>query len=1401
MLVPTALLLFAGCSDADPVSELSYPGTSADPSLGGLLDALGAGPDATAADSGAAPDVAAGPDAADGALPADATRLEDAPGVEDVADGGPGVGDGAAPDGGAPDASPDVERVEDAVGGCAVAADCAEVEAGLCEAVACVEGACTVVPAAKGSSCGAEIGAPGGGCLEALCDALGACVATPLPGAMCDDGDPCTTDEACDDSGGCGGGVPVVCVPPGPCELALCDTGAGGCVAIPAMAGLPCQDSDPCTTDTTCGDGGACGGGGNTCLCESDADCPDDGNLCNGQPVCVALPNGGMGCVLDSEAAVECPAAADPCHATSCEPASGACVTVVMPGAICTDGDPCTTGDTCDDEGVCVGTPIECSDGNPCTLDSCGVDLGVCLHDSTAIDGAPCEDSDACTTGDKCQVGVCVGQPKACDDGDACTADACDPVTGACIKEASTGVPCDDGNACTEGDTCLFGVCAGKKVDCDDDDPCTADSCAVGAGCASVITPGAPCDDLDACTGPDLCSVAGACVASPQTCDDGIGCTVDSCDPASGCAFVQDDQACDDGQACTVGSCDPTSGCVQEPTPGACDDGNPCTVSDACVSGSCVGQPTDCNDGVPCTVDGCDPSSGCVSEPSNAACDDGSVCTKNTCHETLGCVVAVADGGACDDGDPCTVDEVCAEGSCSPGANECPCSVDSDCDDGNACNGVFECQADAEGYTSCVQVAPVVACGGAVAPPPCQVGKCDPTDGQCKLLPVTDGAPCPDNDPCTIDESCIDGVCFLAPLGCDDGQACTADACVVGLGCVSTPDDGACPDELACTVDTCDPLTGCRHTPDASLCDDAVACTLDVCDTSAGCVHAPDAHLCDDGIQCTSELCDPLLGCQVEPQDGACEDGDPCSSDTCDPSLGCVHGDAVGPCHDENPCTVGDTCVGGECVPGSPLSCAAPGDCQVGACDPQTGECVYQPLPAGTACSDGDACTSPDECKGSACASGPAPSCDDSVGCTVDSCDPALGCVHDGDDGSCDDGNACTLDTCVPGQGCEHSPLPDFGPCDDGIAGTSPDVCFGGVCRGIVPAPISVETSLWCELTGAQAPAVADLDGNFFAVVNYSQSGALCSGDKSRVVRFTGSQQPTTVANSDAGGVYTDIAHDLVVGDDGEIGRLVFGGSYVDFFLSDVLIAIGSSGIGSGPWASVWGDRVPAATDLVTYYLAGRDVGDTTTRLARCDRQPSDGIVDVECVLLGDALTAGQWAERDPRSVSAHMTQDGVAGVALVTGLPAGSGDLVLGDADDVVAALAVPKPGILRDVAHLGDHGVWIVGSGGRLFRYEVDSATWAKLAGPPATQGMDVRAVTQVAGAVVAVGTKGNTAWLIALPSGAQATDPAAWSAVSLGDHRAALAIHAGDHALYITGQAKDVDPTKAWFWYLSW
>ena len=44
----------------------------------------------------------------------------------------------------------------------------------------------------------------------------------------------------------------------------------------------------------------------------------------------------------------------------------------------------------------------------------------------------------------------------------------------------------------------------------------------------------------------------------------------------------------DDGNPCTIDSCDPVTGCTSVPSTGPCDDGSLCSFNSNCVNGECV---------------------------------------------------------------------------------------------------------------------------------------------------------------------------------------------------------------------------------------------------------------------------------------------------------------------------------------------------------------------------------------------------------------------------------------------------------------------------------------------------------------------------------------------------------------------------------------------------------------------------------------------------------------------------------------------------------------------------------------------------------------------------------------------------------------------------------------------
>jgi hypothetical protein len=250
-----------------------------------------------------------------------------------------------------------------------------------------------------------------------------------------------------------------------------------------------------------------------------------------------------------------------------------------------------------------------------------------------------CEDGNACTAGATCFNGTC-GTTVDCNDDNPCTTDSCDPATG-CVHEANT-LPCDDQNACTTQDTCSGGACVGGPApDCDDGNGCTDDSCDVTTGCVSTDNT-APCEDGNACTTEDTCS-DGACVGGPApNCDDGNGCTDDSCDVATGCMYANN-----------------TAGC---------EDGNACTTADTCSDGACVGGPApNCDDGNGCTDDSCDANSGCLHANNAGSCDDGNPCTRSDTCQAGSCQGSnpAPVGTLCDDGNSQTVNDRCIEGTCA----------------------------------------------------------------------------------------------------------------------------------------------------------------------------------------------------------------------------------------------------------------------------------------------------------------------------------------------------------------------------------------------------------------------------------------------------------------------------------------------------------------------------------------------------------------------------------------------------------------------------------------------------------------------------------------------------------------------------------------------------------------
>lgn len=150
----------------------------------------------------------------------------------------------------------------------------------------------------------------------------------------------------------------------------------------------------------------------------------------------------------------------------------------------------------------------------------------------------------------------------------------------------------------------------------------------------------------------------------------------------------------------------------------------------------------------------------------------------------------------------------------------------------------------------------------------------------------TSNPECDDGLACNGVETCDvpSGNCQAGtPVNCNDGVACTTDACNEPSGtCSHTPNNGACSDGLFCNgTETCNVTLGCQAGT-APNCADSVACTTDSCNESTDtCDHIANNAACDDGLFCNgAETCNVTLGCQAgsDPCGGAaCDEG----TDTC----------------------------------------------------------------------------------------------------------------------------------------------------------------------------------------------------------------------------------------------------------------------------------------------------------------------------------------------------------------------------------------------------------------------------------------------------------------------------------------------------------------------------------------
>ncbi len=307
---------------------------------------------------------------------------------------------------------------------------------------------------------------------------------------------------------------------------------------------------------------------------------------------------------------------------------------------------------------------------------------------------------------------------------------------------------------------------------------------------------------------------------------------------------------------------------------------------------------------------------------------------------------------------------------------------------------------------------------------------------------------------------------------CDDGNPCTVgDTCDEDANCVGTDVDCSGAGDQ-CNTASCDPNGADGNCdvltplPDGTECDDDDACT--------------------DADQCTAGAC----GGTVVDCSGA---GDQCNAASCDPNGAEGNCDILTPlpdgtaCNDDDACTDADQCTAGACG-GTVVDCSGAGDqCNAASCDPNgaEGNCdTLTPLPDGTECDDGAACTENDQCTAGTCGGTDVDCSGAGDQCNSASCDPngaegncdILTPLADGtacdDDQLCTENDQCTAGTCGgtdvdcsgAGEECKTAscdpnggegncdiltPLKDGTECDDGDLCTGNDTCSSAQCAGL----------------------------------------------------------------------------------------------------------------------------------------------------------------------------------------------------------------------------------------------------------------------------------------------------------------------------------------------------------------
>lgn len=806
------------------------------------------------------------------------------------------------------------------------------------------------------------------------CDATGACTGT---ARGCSDGNDCTADTCNETTNACestlaGGSCVIdgVCRPAGglnPANACQECRPATSTSAWSVRTGASCDDGLFCTVSDQCTAAAACVGSTNTCgdgvACTSDA-CNEAADRCD-NPVQAGF------CLVDGVCRTS--GTVDPSNACAwCEPVASQTAWTARTGTRCVDGSTAGCG-ACTVSATCA-TSTTCSDGLPCTADACDDATGTC--------SAP-PNPGSCAIGGACYAAGTVDPANPCR--------LCDPASSPTGWTARTGARCSDGTTSGCGVCNTSGLCATGST-CTDGLGCTTDTCDDATGSCSYPVGGGSCLIAGACYADMSVNVGNACLWcnaaanpngwSPRTgarCNDG---TTAGCGTCSGAAVCVTDTTCSDGLACTVDACDDATGSCSAPiSAGTC-----------AIDGACRGS-GDVNPTNPCQS--CQPaiSQTAWTARTGVRCSDGAVASCGRCTAAAACALDTT----CSDGLACTVD-TCddATGACSYPPSTGNCMIGGACHPNGATNG--ECQycdsalsptawtnrpittnCDDGTLAGCGRCNATGVCATASTcsdTPSCTLDTCDDSNGSCSY-PIAAGscliagacyAHGASNGPCQVCDATANPTGWTsrpATTRCDDGMAVTCGFCGAGASagtCVAGP---SCSDGLTCTTDSCNDGTGactnsvnpgtCRiGTPGACYLNGDANGACEYCDAGAnptGWTPRPTSTFCNDGAAVTCGRCNGAGSCAPGPSCAESPDLT-CTTDTCN--------DATSMC--TNALNAGSCLIAGACYASGAANPGIP--CQV--CNPSGagGSTGWTPN-TGAACNDGSTTTCNDTCNDS----------------------------------------------------------------------------------------------------------------------------------------------------------------------------------------------------------------------------------------------------------------------------------------------------------------------------------------------------------------------------------------------------------------------------------------------------